>query len=124
MKLLSNHLPNHAMQAKFGPAIIWILLVLSGIALRVHLLLKYPDLWFDSDEANLGLMALHLLRDGKFHIFIAGESYGGCLGVGVISLFTLLTGSPFLGIKLAPLLFFILFAVSLFALGRGSGVRG
>ncbi|MBI4454865.1 MAG: glycosyltransferase family 39 protein [Acidobacteria bacterium] len=47
-----------------------------------------------------------------------GESYGGSLGVAVISAFTLITGSPFVGIKLTALLFFVLFAICLFCLAR------
>src|SRR5436305_1679185 len=89
-----------------GTAAIWVILVATGIAVRVYLLWKYPNYWFDGDEGNLGMMALRLLRRGEFRIFIAGEVYGGFLGVWTIALCTLLVGSPSLGIKIAPMLFF------------------
>jgi len=92
-----------------------IAILLAGIPYRLFLLWRYPDLWFCSDEANLGIMAIRLLRDGTLKIFIAGEAYGGMLGVAVTALFSVFVG-PFWGLKLTSLLFYVLFAASLYAL--------
>ncbi len=94
------------------------LLILGGVALRTYLLWKFSDLWFCSDEANLGLMVLRLIQRGEFHLFITHESYGGCLGVLTATLFTLLTGSQFIAMKLTALLYYVLFAIGLYLLGR------
>lgn len=95
-----------------------ILLILGGLAERAYLLVKYRDLWFCSDEANLGLMVLRLIQRGEFHLFITGESYGGCLGVLTATFFTLLTGSHFLALKLTALFYFVMFSVGLYLLGK------
>ncbi len=94
------------------------LLILGGVALRSFLLWKFSDLWFCSDEANLGLMVLRLIQKGEFHLFITHESYGGCLGVLTATFFTLASGSQFLGLKLTALLYYVLFAFGLYLLGR------
>lgn len=89
-----------------------------GVAasLRLFMLIKFSDLWFCSDEANIGLMALRFVRHGIVSTFSSGVTYGGFLGPGVVGLLMLVTGSPFIATKLASTLFFLLFCVALFGL--------
>jgi hypothetical protein len=99
-------------------AVIGVVALSAAVAafLRLFVLTKYVDLWFCSDEANIGLMALRFARHGAVSTFIPGVTYGGFLGPGVTGVLMLLTGSPFIAPKLAATLFFLLSCVALFGL--------
>lgn len=110
-------------------AAIGVLALSLGVAafLRLFLLTKYADLWFCSDEGKIGLMALHFARHGEVSTFISGVTYGGFLGPAVVGLLMLVTGAPFIAIKLSSALFFLLFCAALFGLadrvaGRAAAV--
>lgn len=54
------------------------LILFAGVMLRMYLLLG-PQRMIDSDQAIFGLMARHLLYQGKFHVFFYGQPYMGSL---------------------------------------------
>jgi hypothetical protein len=93
-------------------------LLLMSLLLRIIVLAQHRDVWFCSDGGTMGLLALRLIRYGKLSIFTPGVAYGGCAGPITAALFMLLSGSPFLALKLTPLFFFALFLLALFALAR------
>jgi 4-amino-4-deoxy-L-arabinose transferase-like glycosyltransferase len=78
------------------------LILAGGAALRLWLLARgLPTL--DSDEATIGLMALHL-RHGEWSVFFWGQSYMGSLEAVVAAPFVWLLGPSASALRLAPLL--------------------
>jgi 4-amino-4-deoxy-L-arabinose transferase-like glycosyltransferase len=78
------------------------LILAGGAALRLWLLARgLPTL--DSDEATIGLMALHL-RHGEWSVFFLGQSYMGSLEAVVVAPFVWLLGPSAFALRLAPLL--------------------
>lgn len=89
--------------ARFGRTAAPLALVLAlGAALRLALLARdVPTL--DSDEAVIGLMALHL-RHGEWSVFFWGQGYMGSLEAMLAAPFVWLFGPSALTLRLAPLL--------------------
>src|SRR5258708_5974038 len=78
------------------------LILAGGAALRLWLLARgLPTL--DSDEATIGLMALHL-RHGEWSVFFWGQSYMGSLEAVLAAPFVWLLGPSAFALRLAPLL--------------------
>jgi hypothetical protein len=90
-------------------------LAISLLALVVHLpFLK--NLPFDSDQAIVGLMGLHVLK-GEFPILYYGDSYGGALEPFLASVVFLLFGADRFWLHGVSLLFTLLFIISVYQLG-------
>ncbi len=74
----------------------------GGAVLRLWLLARgLPTL--DSDEATIGLMALHL-RHGEWSVFFWGQSYMGSLEPTLVAPFVWLFGPTATALRLAPML--------------------
>jgi 4-amino-4-deoxy-L-arabinose transferase-like glycosyltransferase len=90
-------------------------IILVGVALRVGLLSRdVPTL--DSDEATVGLMAIHLLH-GEWTTFFWGQSYMGSLEAVLIAPFIWAFGASAFTLRLAPMLVGMAFIVTVYALG-------
>lgn len=89
--------------------------ILLGVVLRIGLLSRdVPTL--DSDEATIGLMALHLLH-GEWSTFFWGQSYMGSLEAVLVAPFLWAFGASAFTLRLAPMLVGMAFIVTVYALG-------
>ena len=83
--------------------------------LRIGLLARdVPTL--DSDQAVVGLMALHLLR-GEWSVFYWGQAYMGSLEALLVAPFLWLFGASSLALHLAPLCAALAFLVTVYLMG-------
>lgn len=90
-------------------------LILAGTAVRFAIvLLGYPA--DDSDEATMGLMALHINTRGEHPIFFYGQHYMGALEAYLGAAFFRLFGVSVLSLRLSVLLLFALFLAAMYAL--------
>lgn len=90
---------------------------LAGLALRAAFL-ALPTGALDSDEAVVGLMALHALHHGELTAFFWGQSYGGSLeAMALVPVFALL-GPSTLTLKLMSTVLWAAAAVLVWRLGR------
>ncbi len=90
-------------------------LILIGTAVRLAIvLLGYPA--DDSDEATMGLMALHINTRGEHPIFFYGQNYMGALEAYLGAAFFRLFGVSVLSLRLSVLLLFALFLAAMYAL--------
>jgi hypothetical protein len=90
-------------------------LILAGTAVRLAIvLLGYPA--DDSDEATMGLMALHINTRGEHPIFFYGQNYMGTLEAYLGAAFFRLFGVSVLSLRLSVLLLFALFLAAMYAL--------
>ena len=93
----------------------YFLIILSlGIIIKI---LPIQNLPFDSDQAIVGLMGKHIL-DGALPWLYYGDSYGGILEPLLASWSFLFFGISRWSLHLIPLVFSILFIVSIYQLGR------
>ena len=91
--------------------------VVAGIVLRVILLRKATGV-LDSDEAVVGLMARHILRDHDFTTFYWGQNYGGSLTAIVMAPVFAVFGESTTTLKSVPLAMSAISAVLVWRLGR------
>jgi 4-amino-4-deoxy-L-arabinose transferase-like glycosyltransferase len=98
----------------------WLLLVgvaaLAGIALRLWVhesALGTPD----SDEAVVGLMALHVL-EGELTTFFWGQAFGGSQEAILTAPFFWVTGASWIGLRLVPVLLTGAAALVVWRIGR------
>src|SRR5690348_10356261 len=90
-------------------------LILAGTAVRLAIvLLGYPA--DDSDEATMGLMALHIVTRGEHPIFFYGQNYMGALEAYLGAAFFRLFGVSVLSLRLSVLLLYALFLAAMYAL--------
>ncbi|WP_069801180.1 hypothetical protein [Thermogemmatispora onikobensis] len=72
----------------------------------------------DSEEGTMGLMALHIARGQDWPIFYYGQNYMGAGEAYVAAVFFHLFGASLLSLRLAMLIFLLLFALALYQLAR------
>ena len=93
------------------------LIIIAGAALRFALILNnWPTT--NSDEATVGLMALHISHRHDFPVFFYGEGWEGSLEAYVGAALFFIFGPNVFALRLGVLLFFIAFLVCMFALAR------
>lgn len=71
----------------------------------------------DSDQAITGLMGKHI-SEGKFPVFFYGHSFNGSIEAAIAGLLFLTFGVSCHVLKLAPMIFGIIFCISMYYLGR------
>ncbi|MFI7605001.1 hypothetical protein ACIBTV_07740 [Micromonospora sp. NPDC049366] len=87
-----------------------LLAVLAGVGYRLTLLLwDAPPT--NSDEATMGLAALHIARGQEFPIWFYGQAYMGTLEAYLAAPVLALTGPSVLGLRLPTLALYALFVV-------------
>ncbi|MGW0502658.1 hypothetical protein [Micromonospora sp. NPDC003241] len=72
----------------------------------------------NSDEATMGLAALHISRGEDFPVFFYGQSYMGTIEAYVAAPMFWLFGPSTVALRLPTLLFYLVFVVGMFALSR------
>ena len=85
----------------------WFLLIFAlAIIARVSVLLR-SQRWADGDESVVGVMALHLLRQGVWPIYFLGQPYGGgaAIEADLAAASFGLFGVSSVSLKMVPLLF-------------------
>ncbi len=92
----------------------FLIILILGIIVRVLPLQILP---FNSDQAIVGLMTRHILK-GEFPWLYYGDAYGGILEPLLASWSGLYLGVNRFSLNLIPLLFSLLFIISLYQLGR------
>ncbi|MGH2479125.1 MAG: hypothetical protein ACRDHW_05675, partial [Ktedonobacteraceae bacterium] len=102
---------------KFTSHELWVSLLLIGaLALRILLARGYWPLP-NSDEATMGLMAMHI-QHGEWPIFFYGQHYMGALEAYVAAPFFSLFGASVFTLRLSLTLLFMLFLVVMYLLVR------
>ena len=97
--------------------LIAVLLIIIGAAIRLLLILgNYPTT--NSDEATVGLMALHISQGHDFPAFLYGQASLGALEAYMGAALFFIFGPSTLALRLGVLLFFIAFLVCMYALTR------
>ncbi|WP_376795630.1 glycosyltransferase family 39 protein [Thermogemmatispora sp.] len=92
-------------------------LIVAMLALRLGFSLAgWPGT--DSEEGTMGLMALHIARGQDWPIFYYGQNYMGAGEAYVAAVFFHLFGPSLLSLRLAMLVFLLLFACALYQLAR------
>ncbi|MCB0352304.1 MAG: glycosyltransferase family 39 protein [Bdellovibrionales bacterium] len=86
------------------------LAVVLGLILRLDFLLS-PNFVVDSDEAIVGLMALHYTQGVPLPVFYYGQHYMGTLEPWVAGIFFEIFGPSSLALKTVPLLFSLVLIV-------------
>nr|BBH96091.1 hypothetical protein KTA_42900 [Thermogemmatispora argillosa] len=90
-------------------------LIVSLLGLRLGFSLAgWPGT--DSEEGTMGLMALHIARGQDWPIFYYGQNYMGAGEAYVAAIFFRLFGASLLSLRLAMLLFLLLFALASYQL--------
>lgn len=92
------------------------LVLLVGVAIRLLLLLQWPDR-LNADEATVGLMGLHILR-GEFPVFFDGQGYMGALEAYLTAVVYILAGVSPLTLKVEVFLVSCLLIVITFLIGK------
>ena len=96
----------------------WALACIAVAALLRLMLIYFNWPYTDSDEGNMGLLALHVAFQGGHPIFFYGGNYLGPLeGYAAVPLFWLF-GSSLFALRLPLVLFFTLFLLSMYSLVR------
>lgn len=95
------------------------MLACVGLAALLRLVLIYFNWpYTDSDEGNMGVLALHVAFQGDHPIFFYGGNYLGPLeGYAAVPLFQLF-GSSLFALRLPLVLFFVIFLISMYYLVR------
>src|SRR5271165_3908505 len=89
----------------------WMLVCVAGAALLRLVLIYFNWPYTDSDEGNMGLLALHVAFQGDHPIWFYGGNYLGPLeGYLAAPLFRLFGSSLFL-LRLPLVLFFVIFLI-------------
>src|SRR6266567_6154835 len=70
----------------------------------------------NSDEATIGVMALHIAYHGEHPIFFYGQNYMGTLEAYLAAAFFHLFGASVFTLRLGPVLFFALFLTCMYLL--------
>lgn len=92
-------------------------LIAVGMLVRLGLILAgWPR--SDSDEATMGLMALHIATRGETPLFFYGQVYMGTLQAYLGALLFPIFGVSVLTLRLGLVLLFVLFALAMYALAR------
>jgi len=96
----------------------WAFGCIAGATVLRLVLIYFNWPYTDSDEGNMGLLALHVAFQGDHPIFFYGGNYLGPLeGYAAVPLFWLF-GSSLLALRLPLVLFFTLFLLSMYYLVR------
>ncbi|WP_425689273.1 hypothetical protein [Micromonospora sp. DT201] len=91
------------------PGILTALAVVAGVGYRLGLL-AYAATPTNSDEATMGLAALHIARGEGFPVWFYGQQYMGALEAYLAApVFTLAGGPSLLGLRLPTLALYVLF---------------
>lgn len=94
----------------------WMLACVVCAALLRLVLISFNWPYTDSDEGNMGVLALHVAFQGDHPIFFYGGNYLGPLeGYAAVPLFRLF-GSSLFALRLPLVLFFVIFLVSMYYL--------
>jgi len=72
----------------------------------------------DSDEATMGLMAIHILRDGEHPIFFYGQAYMGSIEAHLAAVVFAVLGVSVFSLKVALILLYVCFMVVMWLLLR------
>ncbi|GER83520.1 hypothetical protein KTAU_21570 [Thermogemmatispora aurantia] len=92
-------------------------LIVAMLAIRLGFSLAgWPGT--DSEEGTMGLMALHIARGQDWPIFYYGQNYMGAGEAYVAAVFFHLFSPSLLSLRLAMLVFLLLFALALYQLAR------
>jgi hypothetical protein len=78
----------------------------------------------NSDEANVGLQAMHIVNRGELPIFVYGDDYNGSLEAYFGAFFFKLLGPSVFALRVGLVLMFGAFLVTVYALGRLLYTRG
>ncbi len=92
-------------------------IIVGSMIIRL-LLISQNWPWTDSDEGTFGIMARHIAYQGKHPIFMYGAFYMGALQAYVEAAMFHLFGPSLFSLRLALLLFFVLFLIALYLLTR------
>ena len=93
--------------------------IFIAVAITLRLVLDamgWPLL--NSDEGTMGLMAIHIARAGERPIFFYGQNYMGALEAYIAAALFKVFGDSLFALRLAIILLFGLFLVSLYVLAR------
>src|SRR5947209_6078844 len=93
------------------------LLIIVGVTLRVILIGNGWPLT-NSDEAILGLQALHILHQGELPIFASGQNYMGTLEAYLGACFFQLFGPSTFALRLGLVIMYTGFLLALYLLAR------
>ncbi|HEY0753986.1 MAG TPA: hypothetical protein VGD98_08510 [Ktedonobacteraceae bacterium] len=94
----------------------WILACVAGATLLRVVLLAFNWPYTDSDEGNMGVLALHVAFQGEHPVFFYGGNYLGPLeGYLAAPLFRLF-GSSLFALRLPLVLFFVIFLIGMYYL--------
>ena len=96
----------------------WMFAIVAIAALLRFMLIDFNWPFTESDEGNMGLLALHVVYQGDHPIFFYGASYLGPLEGYAAAPFFRLFGTSLFALRLPLVLFFIGFLVSMFYLIR------
>jgi hypothetical protein len=108
----------HFKRLYIGPTERWMFALVIAATLVRFILIYYNWPTTNSDEANMGLVALHVAYQGDHPIFFYGSSYLGPLeGYAAAPLFRLF-GTSLFALRVPLVLFFIGFLISIFYLIR------
>ncbi len=82
------------------------LILLATTALRVAVLLR-SKCWLDGDESVVGMMAIHVLRNGEIPVYFWGQPYagGGAIEAVLAAAVFKLAGISAVAVKAFPLIF-------------------
>ncbi|MFG1890602.1 hypothetical protein ACGFIR_22415 [Micromonospora sp. NPDC049051] len=92
------------------PTVLAVLAVVAGIAYRLGLLLHHAPPT-NSDEATMGLAALHIARGQEFPVWFYGQAYMGTLEAYLAAPVFALAGPSTLGLRLPVLALYAAFVV-------------
>ena len=93
------------------------LIIIAGAAIRFMLILNgYPTT--NSDEATVGLMALHISQGHEFPAFLYGQASLGALEAYMGAALFFILGPSVFALRLGVLLFFIAFLICMYVLTR------
>ncbi len=92
-----------------------VLIIIAGAAIRLMLILNgYPTT--NSDEATVGLMALHISHGHDFPAFLYGQASLGALEAYMGAVLFSILGPSVFALRLGVLLFFIAFLICMYVL--------
>jgi len=85
--------------------------------IRVIYLINW-EIFLDSDESVVGIMAKHILENREFPIFYYGQSYLGTLEQFTVALFFKIFGISPIVLKVVPLIYFLLSVILLYKIAN------
>ena len=92
-------------------------LIAAGLAYRMYLLVNdVPPT--NSDEATMGLAALHVAQGRDYPVFFYGQAYLGTLQAYLTAPLMRVLGPSLIVLRLPPLLFYLAFATGMYLLTR------